>query len=160
MQKEFEQVIADNQGRIRYIASRYCQHNDFEDMYQEILMQLWRSFASFKGNSSRETWLYKVALNTATTFVGKTIKRRELRQALAKVAAPEGQIGQENCQADILNAFMNTLSDIEASILMMYLDGLTSENIAEVVGISANAVRVRIKRIKSTFEDQYIGEES
>lgn len=160
MLKEFEQVIADNQGRIRYIASRYCQHNDFEDMYQEILMQLWRSFASFKGNSSRETWLYKVALNTATTFVGKTIKRRELRQALAKVAEPEGQIGQENCQADILNAFMNTLSDIEASILMMYLDGLTSENIAEVVGISANAVRVRIKRIKSTFEDQYIGEES
>jgi RNA polymerase sigma-70 factor (ECF subfamily) len=160
MQKEFEQVIADNQGRIRYIASRYCQHNDFEDMYQEILMQLWRSFASFKGNSSRETWLYKVALNTATTFVGKTIKRRELRQALAKVAAPEEQIGQENCQADILNAFMNTLSDIEASILMMYLDGLTSENIAEVVGITANAVRVRIKRIKSTFEDQYIGEES
>jgi len=37
MQKEFEQVIANNQGRIRYIASRYCQHNDFEDMYQEIL---------------------------------------------------------------------------------------------------------------------------
>ena len=49
MQKEFEQVIANNQGRIRYIASRYCQHNDFEDMYQEILMQLWRSFASIKG---------------------------------------------------------------------------------------------------------------
>ena len=57
MQKEFEQVIANNQGRIRYIASRYCQQNDFDDMYQEILMQLWKSFASFKGNSSRETWL-------------------------------------------------------------------------------------------------------
>jgi len=160
MQKEFEQVIANNQGRIRYIASRYCQHNDFEDMYQEILMQLWRSFASFKGNSSRETWLYKVALNTATTFVGKTIKRRELQQALAKITAPNTQIGQESCQADILNAFMNTLSDADASILMMYLDGLTSENISEVVGISANAVRVRIKRIKTTFEDQYIGDES
>lgn len=160
MQKEFEQVIANNQGRIRYIASRYCQHNDFEDVYQEILMQLWRSFASFKGNSSRETWLYKVALNTATTFVSKTIKRRELKQALAEVTRPEAQIGQENCQADILNTFMNKLSDIDASILMMYLDGLSSESIAEVVGITANAVRVRIKRIKTTFEDQYIGDES
>ncbi len=160
MQKEFEQVIANNQGRIRYIASRYCQHNDFEDMYQEILMQLWRSFASFKGKSSRETWLYKVALNTATTFVSKSIKRRELKHALAKVATQDSQVGQESCQADILNTFMNTLSDIEASILMMYLDGLSSESIAEVVGISANAVRVRVKRIKSTFEEQYIGDES
>ena len=160
MQKEFEQVIANNQGRIRYIASRYCQQNDFDDMYQEILMQLWKSFASFKGNSSRETWLYKVALNTAATFVSKSIKRRELQQALSEVARPEGQPGQENCQADILNAFMNTLNDIEASILMMYLDGLNSEDIAEVVGITANAVRERVKRIKTTFENQYIGEES
>lgn len=55
---------------------------------------------------------------------------------------------------------MNTLSKIEASILMMYLDGLSSENIAEVVGISASAVRVRVKRIKTTFENQYIGEAS
>ena len=160
MQKEFEQVIANNQGRIRYIASRYCQQNDFDDMYQEILMPLWKSFASFKGNSSRETWLYKVALNTAATFVSKSIKRRELQQVLSEVARPEGQPGQENCQADILNAFMNTLNDIEASILMMYLDGLNSEDIAEVVGITANAVRVRVKRIKTTFENQYIGEES
>ncbi len=160
MQKEFEQVIANNQGRIRYIASRYCQHNDFDDMYQEILMQLWRSFASFKGNSSRETWLYKVALNTACTFVSKSIKHKELHQALSEVVKPEGQPGHENCQAEILNTFMNSLSDIEASILMMYLDGLTSEDIADVVGITPNAVRVRIKRIKTTFENQYIGEES
>ena len=79
---------------------------------------------------------------------------------MSEVARPEGQPGQENCQADILNAFMNTLNDIEASILMMYLDGLNSEDIAEVVGITANAVRVRVKRIKTTFENQYIGEES
>jgi RNA polymerase sigma-70 factor (ECF subfamily) len=160
MQKEFEQVITNNQGRIRYIAARYCHQNDFDDLYQEILMQLWKSFTTFKGNSSRETWLYKVALNTASTFVSKSIKRRELQQALSEVVRPEGVPGEENCQADILNAFMNTLSDIEASILMMYLDALTSEEIANVVGITANAVRVRIKRIKTTFENQYIGEGS
>ena len=54
---------------------------------------------------------------------------------------------------------MNHLTDTDASILMMYLDGLTSEACADVVGISANAVRVRIKRIKDEFEKQYIGEE-
>ena len=160
MQKEFEQVIANNIGRIRYIASRYCQHNDFDDIYQEILMQLWRSFSSFKGNSSRETWLYKVALNTACTFVSKSIKHRELQQTLSELIKPMSQPGEENCQAEILNTFMNSLSDIDASILMMYLDGMTSEDMADVVGISSNAVRVRVKRIKSTFENKYIGEES
>jgi RNA polymerase sigma-70 factor (ECF subfamily) len=160
MQKEFEQVIANNLGRIRYIASRYCQHNDFDDIYQEILMQLWRSFSSFKGNSSRETWLYKVALNTDCTFVSTSIKHRELQQTLSELIKPMGQPGEENCQAEILNTFMNSLSDIDASILMMYLDGMTSEDMATVVGITSNAVRVRVKRIKSTFENKYIGEES
>ena len=159
MYKEFEKVIENNQGRIRYIASRYCQNHDFEDMYQEILMQLWRSYSSFKGRSSIETWLYKVALNTACTFVSKSIKHKELQQVLSEAIQPEGQSGQENCQAEILNSFMNTLSDTDANILMMYLDGFTSEEIAEVVGISANAVRLRVKRIKATFEDQYIGDE-
>jgi len=70
------------------------------------------------------------------------------------------QLGQENCQADILNNFMNHLNDTDASILMMYLDGLSSEDCADVVGISANAVRARIKRIKREFENQYIGEDS
>jgi len=160
MQKEFERVIANNQRRIHYIASRYCQHNDFDDMYQEILMQLWRSFASFKGNSSRETWLYKVALNTACTFVGKSIKRKELQQVLSVAGSTEVQPSHERCQADILNDFMNTLTDIDASILMMYLDGLSSEDIADVSGVSPNAVRIRVKRIKTTFENQYIGDES
>ena len=160
MQKEFAKVIADNQARIKYITSRYCQSNDYDDLYQEILMQLWRSFASFKGQSSRETWLYKVALNTASTFISKTIKHRELEQALTEVVSTEGGYGEEHSQAEILNTFMNTLTDIESSILMMYLDGFSSEQISDVIGITANAVRVRVKRIKSSFENQFIGDES
>lgn len=157
MHKAFEQVILQNQGRIRYIASRYSHANEFEDMYQEILMQLWRSFESFKGEASRETWVYKVALNTACTFVRQSVKQKEFAEM------PIGnqiQPAQDNCQADILTSFMNQLSDIDASILMMYLDGLSSEDTADVVGISSNAVRARIKRIKQEFEHQFIGEQS
>lgn len=160
MHKKFEQVIANNLGRIRYIASRYSFNEEFDDLYQEILMQLWRSFDSFKGNSSRETWLYKVALNTACTFVSKSKKHKELQQTLSELVKLITHVEQEKCQASILNEFMNNLNDIEASILMMYLDGMSSDEIAEVVGISANAVRVRVKRIKTTFENKYIGEQS
>lgn len=158
MHNEFEEVIKGSEGRIRYIASRYCHDGEFDDMYQEILLQLWRSFDSFQGNASRETWVYKVALNTACTFVKKVIKHSELKQSALIKSANTSEPGQENCQANILNDFMNQLNDTDASILMMYLDGLTSEDCADVIGISASAVRSRIKRIKIDFEDKYIGE--
>ncbi|RHW78059.1 RNA polymerase sigma factor [Colwellia sp. RSH04] len=158
MHKEFEQVLTTNNGRIRYIASRYSHDGEFDDMYQEILLQLWRSFESFKGQASRETWVYKVALNTACTFVKKSLKNKDVKRFSLHQVIDNSEPAQDHCQAEILNNFMNQLSDIEASILMMYLDGLSSEECAEVVGISANAVRSRIKRIKIEFENQYIGE--
>lgn len=158
MEKEFEQVIVKNQGRIRYIASRYCHDGEFDDMYQEILLQLWRSFNSFKGNASRETWVYKVALNTAYTFINNAVKQKELAQFISRKIPNTHEPAQDTCQAEILHGFMNQLNDTDASILMMYLDGLSSDQCAEVIGISANAVRARIKRIKSEFENQYIGD--
>ncbi|PKI16637.1 RNA polymerase sigma factor [Colwellia sp. 12G3] len=158
LHKEFDSVIENNQGRIRHIVSRYCTPEEFEDMYQEILLQLWRSFDSFKNHSSRETWLYKVALNTACTFVSKNIKNRALDDTLSNLNIQDEQQGQESCQADILTNFMKTLGDIDANVLMMYLDGITSEGMAEVIGIKASAVRARLKRIKQSYQQQYIGE--
>jgi RNA polymerase sigma-70 factor (ECF subfamily) len=158
MHKEFEQVITNCEGRIRYIASRYCHEGEFDDMYQEILLQLWRSFGSFKGNSSRETWVYKVALNTACTFVSKSVKQKEIKQSFSTKISHSSEPTQNNCQGEILNSFMNQLNDTDASILMMYLDGLSSEDSAEVIGITANAIRSRIKRIKIEFENKYVGE--
>jgi len=158
MHIEFEQMIVKSQGRIRYIASRYCHEGEFDDMYQEILLQLWRSFDSFQGQASRETWVYKVALNTACTFVKKAVKHKDLKQSVSRDTISVTEPAQNNCQAEILNAFMNQLNDTDASILMMYLDGLSSDECAEVIGISASAVRSRIKRIKIEFENQYIGD--
>jgi len=160
MHKEFEQMIIDSKGRINYIVSRYSHEGEFDDMYQEILLQLWRSFNSFQGEAKRETWVYKVALNTACTFVRSSIKHKEIASTLSAIVVSSIQLGQENCQADILSRFMDHLNDTDASILMMYLDGLSSDDCADVVGISANAVRARIKRIKHEFENQYIGEDT
>ena len=158
MHKEFEQVIANNHGRISYIAHRYSHGSEFDDLYQEILMQLWRSFESFQGQAARETWVYKVALNTACSFVRSAVKDKEARLSQLQQVVSEAMPAQEQCQADILNAFMDSLNDVDASLLMMYLDGLSSEDSADVVGISSNAVRSRIKRIKREFEQRYIEE--
>jgi RNA polymerase sigma-70 factor, ECF subfamily len=158
MHHDFAKLIIENQGRLRYIARRYSGEDEFEDMYQEILLQLWRSFASFSGESKRETWVYKVALNTAFTFVRVAIKHREGQQTIVDYSTGDTQPAQDNCQAEILNNFMNQLTDTDASVLMMYLDDFNSDEIADVTGLSSNAVRSRIKRIKHEFENSYIGE--
>jgi len=157
MHSDFKQMIELNEGRIRYIASRYSHEGEFEDMYQEILLQLWRSFESFKGNACRSTWVYKVALNTACTFVKQAVKHNDLKSLVAHKTLNAAEPEQHNSQVEILNRFMNALNDTDASILMMYLDGFTSDESAEVIGISSNAVRSRIKRIKNEFENRYLG---
>ena len=158
MRKEFKQMIINNQGRIRYIASRYSHDGEYDDLHQEILLQLWRSFESFSGESKQETWVFQVALNTACTFVRAAAKQKKIKQSPLHQSMQELQPAQESCQADILNLFMDGLSDTDASLLMMYLDGLSSDDSAKVLGISSNAVRSRIKRIKNEFETNYIGD--
>lgn len=159
MQHAFEKTIADNAGRIRFIASRYANKDEADDMYQEILLQLWRSYDSFEGKASVDTWVYKVAFNTAMTYVRKTIKHRELTESISSLFKSVGQPATENCQSEILTQFVHTLGDTDATILMMYLDGLSATDMAEVIGISPNAISARVKRIKTTFEQQYIGED-
>ncbi len=160
MDPTFEQIINQNIGRLRYIAKRYANDFDAEDVLQEILMQLWRSFESFKGDSSISTWMYRIALNTSISMVRKSVKQSKLQIQLQGIMSYEIQPGPESCQAEILENFMESLKDIDANILMMYLDGLSSQSISDVTGMASNTVSVRISRIKKLFESKYIGNES
>ncbi len=155
MPPEFEQLIKDQCGRIRAIAKRYADEGNEEDLYQEILEQLWRSFGNFRGKSKPETWIYRVGFNTAITRLRKVIKQREGEQKLKSLMQPNLSAGGR-CQAEILEDFMASLNDIDASVLMMYLDGLSGQEIAEVLGIQLNAIQVRISRLKKAFTDRYM----
>lgn len=164
MSRSFEQLISNNQGRLKYIAKRYGKLGELDDLYQEILLQLWRSFQSFSGDAAIETWVYRVALNTACTFVRKDSrqpKHLSTNRLTENHAEQWGKVTPETAadrsQADMLNEFMDILSLTDASILMMYLDDLSSEQSADVLGISANAVRLRLSRIKTQFEQHFIG---
>lgn len=150
MQPEFEQLIVENSGRIRAIAIRYADAGSEDDLYQEILEQLWRSFTSFRQESKPETWIYRVGFNTAMTRLRKVVKQREGVEKLRHLK-PIDSLGEERCQAEILEDFMASISDIDASILMMFLDGLSAKEMAAVLGIRSNTIEVRISRLKAAF---------
>jgi len=152
---EFEQLIKDHGGRILAIARRYADTDAVDDLYQEILVQLWRSIDSFRGDAKPETWIYRIGFNTAMTSVRKQIRLREGKAILNNQSRSEESLGGR-CQAEILSEFMDSLADIDSSIMMMYLDGLKGQEISSILGVKINTVQVRINRLKKMFSDRYL----
>jgi RNA polymerase sigma-70 factor (ECF subfamily) len=154
---EFEQLVREHNGRIRRIARRFAANGAVDDLVQEILTRLWRSYSGFRGESKVESWIYRVSLNAAMTHVSQTVKARALLAAMSAQpeATPEGAPGGAS-PAHILSDFLSRLGDVDASILMMYMDGLTAVEISGVLGITDNAVNVRINRMKQKFSDAYV----
>jgi RNA polymerase sigma-70 factor (ECF subfamily) len=157
MTADFEQLIRHHGARIRRIASRYADSSSIDDLVQDILVRLWRSYPNFRSDAKIETWIYRVALNASMTYVKDAIRERKGQAALAEQssassAAPTATSGM----ADVLANFLTQLGDIDASILMMYLDGLSADEMSGVLGISGNAIGVRINRLKQKFTAMYV----
>jgi RNA polymerase sigma-70 factor (ECF subfamily) len=90
------------------------------------------------------------------THLGAAAKTRTLHAALSAQPVPTAATAAGASPADILSDFLGRLGDVDASILMMYMDGLTADEISAVLGISGNAINVRINRMKQKFNDAYV----
>ena len=155
MTTEFESLITKHSNTIRNIARSYTNMYDYEDLMQEILTQLWRSFANFRGDSKLETWLYRIAINTAVTYQRSEIKERkgnEKNTSLHSINASSDGLSHD----EILQGFIKKLNKVDSAVLMMYIDGLTANEMESVLGIKANAVKVRISRLKVKFQEQFV----
>jgi RNA polymerase sigma-70 factor (ECF subfamily) len=153
---DFEHLVREHSGRIRQIARRFAANGAVDDLVQDILTRLWRSYASFRGDSKVESWIYRVALNAAMTHLSEAAKARTLREAVFTQPPATAETAGGASLADILSDFLSRLGDVDASILMMYMDGLTAEEISGVLGITGNAINVRINRMKQKFNDAYV----
>ena len=155
LEKEFVQIISQNQGIIHKVCSIYCDsEEDRRDLFQEILAQLWKSFPTFRNESKFTTWMYRVALNTAITSF-KKIKRQPDNSSLEignfQLAVEEYDHETEE-QIKLLYQAIANLSGIEKSIVLLYLENKEYEEIAEITGITQNYVRVKMNRIKKKLK--------
>jgi RNA polymerase sigma-70 factor (ECF subfamily) len=148
----FEELARQQLPRIRQIARRYAAAGAVDDLTQDILVRLWRSWPRFRGDSEATTWVYRVALNAAMTYVKHEMRGRALRSKAQQLLAPQVVLAGGH-EADILASFLAQLGEIDASIMMMYLDGLETADIANVLGMTPNAVAVRISRLREKFSD-------
>ena len=155
MEKEFLQIIIENQGIIHKVCSIYCDlEEDRRDLFQEILVQLWKSYPSFRSESKFSTWMYRVGLNTAIT----SFKKDKRQPDKSGVSFENLQLAEEiydtrtEDQIRLLNAAVSQLTGVEKSIILLFLEDKKYEEIAEITGITQNYVRVKMNRIKKKLK--------
>jgi len=155
LEKAFLQIITENQGIIHKVCSIYCDlEEDRRDLFQEILVQLWKSYPSFRSESKFSTWMYRVALNTAITSFKKD-KRQPDKTGVSyenlQLAEELYDTGAED-QIKMLNQAVSQLTGVEKSIILLFLEDKKYEEIAEITGITQNYVRVKMNRIKKKLK--------
>ena len=119
------------------------------DLFQEIVLQLWRSFPSFRGEAKITTWMYRIALNTAISGFRKQtryVKTEDLQEVHFNISDYNGDEREEDFQR--LQWAIRQLTEIERAMVMMALEEVPYDEIAETIGITQNNVRVRMNRIR------------
>ncbi len=153
--KAFLRLIKEHQGIIHKVCSIYCNDPvDKQDLFQEIVLQIWRAYPSFKGQSKVSTWMYRIGLNTAISLFRKK-KRRPQLQALSPIeyqiaATPVDQELEERLK--LLRRAIEKLNKVEKAIIMLYLEEHSYTQIAEIMGMSESNIGVKIHRIKSKLK--------
>lgn len=153
----FTQLIKDHEGIIYKISRAYCDRSDDQkDLYQDIVLQLWKGFDGFRGEAKASTWMYRVALNTAFTFLRKE-KRKGHKVAMDGIQLayePDDPMLEERIKE--MYTQIRALSDVEKGIMLLLLEGKKYEEIAEVTGFTRTAVGTRISRIKEKLKKQLV----
>lgn len=154
LKDEFISLIEKHQGIIYKVSRMYCDIEECrQDLFQDILVQLWQSFPGFKHQSKFSTWMYRVALNTAIAQFRKTRNSNEDSVPEFSVNIPEEESYKEKeYRIDIVQRAINKLNKAEKAIIILYMDDYTYEEISEISGITITNVGVKINRIKTKLQ--------
>jgi len=152
----FRKAVGENEGRIFRICRYYFSDADERnDAFQESLIRIWEKIDSFRNESSLNTWIYRVVVNTCLTCIRKEKKRKVLFESNRKteslyvpVPHSEDKEEQANEKIQFFNSFMEQLSTLDRMLVSLYLEEFGTKEMAEVTGLSESNVRVKIHRIK------------
>jgi RNA polymerase sigma-70 factor (ECF subfamily) len=154
----FNRIVGENKRRILTITRSYASRLSQDDLYQEILLQIWRSLDGFAERCRLSTWVYRVALNTAIRF-----SRRAGARNQSSTAATDG-LGEglpASCgplsEFQILEDFIHSLGEAYRGLFLLYLEDLSYGEISEVLDINEGVIRAKISRIKKMYIERYIG---
>jgi len=161
---QFKRIIDENGGRIMRICRYYNSNpDDQKDMYQEILVNVWKSLDRFRGDSKESTWVYRIAVNTSLNYMGKAYRNMKVIvdrdvQNINILFEDDETDKKEKYESDLetLQAQLNLLSVIDKAMISLMLEGLSTREIADIIGLTEPNVRVKIHRIKENLRSQLL----
>ena len=151
LEKEFTAIVREHKDTIYMVCYMFSKDNaEVEDLYQEILINLWRSLPSFEGRSSVRTWIWRISLNTCVSIDRK--KRRRDKMPLELDIDLYNDSDRDTKQIKLLHERINRLGPFDRAIILLWLENMSYEEIGAIVGISEKNVSVRLYRIKEQLK--------
>jgi len=150
-QDDFIRLVDQNRGILHKVCRLYCfTETDRQDLFQEIVIQLWRSYPGFRGDAKFSTWLYRIALNTAISDLRKQRPPTTLTDPgeLPTQLRDIQYTGEKEQQLQLLYTAINRLTEVEKALTMLYLEDKSYQEMEEILGIPQNNLRVKMNRIK------------
>lgn len=144
-EKDFMDMIRQNERIIFKITSFYAnEEQSINDLYQEVVINLWKAYPNFRGDCKQSTWIYRIALNTCVTF----FRRNKNKLSYVDITMDLPDIPEDGDDIKTLYRLINKLGKIEKALVLLYLDEKPYKEIAEITGLSATNVATKLGRIK------------
>ena len=154
LEREFEQMVRENRGTIYTVCYMFSNDQDeVADLFQEVLINLWKSLPSFDGRSDVRPWIYRVSLNVCISLDRR--KRRYKTVPLTMDINPfeETETNRNSRQMDMLRQRIAKLGQYDRAIILLWLENMSYEEIAAIMGITVKNVSVRLYRIKEELKN-------
>ena len=152
MELEFARTVREHKGTIYTVCYMFSNNPDeVADLYQEILINLWKGFPKFRGDSKVRTWIYRVSLNTCISSDRKKQRRVETLPLTMDINLFDDS-DDDTKQVQMLRSRINKLGPFDRAIVLLWLENLSYDEIGSIVGISAKNVSVRLVRIKEQLK--------
>ncbi len=146
--KEFLEIVEENKKLIYKISHMYCDSKiDMKDLFQEIIANMWKAYPDFKGNSKISTWIYRISVNTAISWVRDHIKNKNHIEYTNVLPQMQDDSAIDNLYDKLYNA-ISILGKLDKAIILMQLDGYSYDDISETIGLTKTNVATKINRIK------------
>jgi RNA polymerase sigma-70 factor (ECF subfamily) len=152
LELEFAQIVKEHKGTIYTVCYMFSKDEaEVSDLFQDILVNLWKGFAKFRGESSYGTWIYRVSLNTCISAERKKKRKAETIPLTMDINLFEDK-DEDTRQIQMLYKRIHQLKPFDRAIVLLWLENMSYEEIAAIVGITVKNVSVRLYRIKEQLK--------
>src|ERR1700728_4144153 len=155
-QERFQNLVEDHKKILYKVCHSYCRNpEDRDDLAQEIIVQLWRSFGAFDERVRFSTWMYRIALNVAISFYRReSVRTRHVLPGSEHLLDAVDETGDCSEEVELLYQWIEELDPLNKALVILYLDGNSYQEIADILGISQTNVATKISRMKQKMREK------